>query len=93
MFANRRTSHYYLLLILAGIGLHAQRLNDLTVYPALSAPTLPAAGGTFQDPTFWNYYSPRHRFERWPVEHAVVFLHLAGIQRGVLPTSEATGSI
>ena len=29
-----------------------QKLNDLTVYPAPPPPTLPPAGGTFQDPTF-----------------------------------------
>jgi hypothetical protein len=29
-----------------------QKLNDLTVYPAPPPPTLPPAGGTFQDPAF-----------------------------------------
>ena len=53
MFANRRASYCLLVLILAGaISLHAQKLNDLKVYPAPPAPTLPPAGGTFQDPAF-----------------------------------------
>ena len=53
MFAKRRASYRFLLMILAaGMRLPAQKLNDLTVYPALPAPTLPPAGGTYQDPTF-----------------------------------------
>jgi hypothetical protein len=52
MLANRLASHCFLFLVLAGISLQAQKLNDLTVYPAPPAPTLPPAGGTFQDPVF-----------------------------------------
>src|SRR5580704_17865774 len=53
MLAYRHASKCFLCLIFASrISLQAQKLNDLTVYPALPAPTLPAAGGTYQDPTF-----------------------------------------